>query len=581
MSLLSSKLFPSRNNLEFIFETFSRRKWIVFLISIAIFIITVFSLLFGLNRKLLVGVPAHGGRDIEGVVGTPRFINPLLALSDADKDLTAVVYSGLMRRDATGEIIPDLAEGYSISDDGLSYTFTLKDDITFHDGKKVTAADVVYTIEAIKDPLIKSPKKVNWDGVTVTSPDEKTVTFTLKQRYASFLDNTTLGILPKHLWKDISAEQFSLSTLNIHPIGTGPFEITKMSQDGSGIPTMYELEAFSDFVLGKPYLDVLVFRFYAKETDLINAFRSGEVTAINSISPEQAVTLSKQNIAIKSAILPRVFGLYLDPSQNKLFADTTVVSALELAIPKQQIVTTVLNGYGTPIDSPIPPMLLTREPGAAVIDQDLEKAAALLKKAGWVKNDLGGWEKKTGTGKKAATTTLAFSISTSDTPELKDAANQIKDALTSFGVAVDVKVFEMGALNQNVIRPRKFEALFFGQVINHDTDLFAFWHSSQRNDPGLNIAQYASARADKALETASGTLDAVKRAALYETFEAEVQKDKPAIFIYSPEFIYATRGSIKNNDVSHIATASDRFASVWTWYQNEEHVWPIFAKKNN
>lgn len=581
MSLFSTKLFPSRNELPFVIETFSRTKWIIFLASIALLVISAFSLLFTLNNKVLVGVPAHGGRDIEGVVGTPRFINPLLALSDADKDLTAVVYSGLMRRDASGTLIPDLAEGYNISADGLTYTFTLKDGIFFHDGKKVTTDDVVFTIELAKDPLIKSPKKVNWDGVAVASPDERTIVFTLKQRYASFLDTTTLGILPKHLWKGISAEQFSLSTLNVHPIGSGPFEVTTVNQDKAGIPTSYELKAFNRFVLGKPYLDTLIFRFYAKETDLINALRGGDVMAINSISSEQAVVLAKQGVAIKSAILPRVFGLYLDPSQNKLFADTTVVAALELAISKQTIVESVLNGYGAPIDSPIPPMLLNRAPGEEVIDQDLEKAAALLTKAGWKKDETGVWQKTTGSGKKAATQTLTFSIATSDTPELKNAANQIKDALTAFGVQVDVKVFEMGALNQNVIRPRKFEALFFGQVVNHDTDLFAFWHSSQRNDPGLNIAQYASARVDKNLETASGTLDDAKRVSLYEAFESEVKKDKPAIFIYSPEFIYATKSSIKNNDVTHITTASDRFASVWTWYQNEERVWPIFAKKSN
>lgn len=581
MSLFSSKLFPSRNDIPFVVGTFSRTKWIVFLTSIALFIITAFSLLFTLNSKVLVGIPAHGGKNIEGVVGTPRFINPLLALSDADKDLTAVVYSGLMRRNASGELIPDLAEGYSVSADGLTYTFTIKDNAYFHDGKKVTAADVVYTIESAKDPLIKSPKKVNWGGVAISSPDERTVVFTLKQRYASFLDNATLGILPKHLWKDISAEQFSLSTLNVHPVGSGPFKVTKVNQDKAGIPTSYELEAFSRFILGKPYLDTLVFRFYAKESELISALRGGDVMAINSISSEQAVVLAKQGYAIKSAILPRVFGLYLDPSQNKLFTDTTVVAALELAISKHTIVQTVLNGYGTPIDSPIPPMLLDRAPGEEVMDQDLEKASALLTKAGWKKDENGMWQKTTGSGKKVSSTPLAFSISTSDTPELKNAANQIKDMLTAFGAQVDVKVFEMGALNQNVIRPRKFEALFFGQVVNHDTDLFAFWHSSQRNDPGLNIAQYASARADKNLETASGTLDGAKRASLYEAFESEVKKDKPAIFIYSPEFIYATKSSIKNNEVSHITTASDRFASVWTWYQNEEHVWPIFAKKSN
>ncbi len=581
MSLFSKKLFPERNDIEFIFDTFSRTKWIIFILSIAVFIVTVFTLVFALNQKILVGIPAHGGRSIEGIIGTPRFVNPLLALSEADKDLSALVYSGLMRQDSEGTLIADLAESYDISEDGLTYTFVIKDAAVFHDGTKVTAEDVAYTVGLAKDPLIKSPKKVNWDGVTVTTPDTKTVVFTLKQRYASFLNNATLGILPMHLWKDTTAEQFGLSTLNIHPIGSGPFEVKKVSQDSAGVPTSYNLEAFSKFIFGKPYLDEITFLFYSNETELINAFKSGKVTAINSISPKEAAALEDKNIEVKSITLPRVFGLYLDSTENKLFTDTNVVAAIELAISKKEIVDAVLAGYGSVIDSPIPESLLPRDPKDPVIDQNLEKAASLLEKSGWKKSEGGFWQKKATVNKKTATTNLSFAISTSDTPELKEAANRIKDMLNAFGAQVEVKVFEMGALNQNVIRPRKFEALFFGQVINHDTDLFAFWHSSQRNDPGLNIAQYASARADKDLENASGTLNAVKRAELYDAFAYEVKKDKPAIFIYSPAFTYATNGETKNNDLGTITAASDRFASVWKWYQNEERVWPVFAKKSN
>jgi peptide/nickel transport system substrate-binding protein len=138
MSLFSFKLPSKRLKVEYIFETFSKPKWIIFFISILVFVITAFSLLFALNKKLLVGVPAHGGWDVEGVVGTPRFINPLLALSDADKDLTALVYSGLMRRDGNGNLIPDLAESYEISDDGLTYTFVIRESgCRFHRGASI------------------------------------------------------------------------------------------------------------------------------------------------------------------------------------------------------------------------------------------------------------------------------------------------------------------------------------------------------------------------------------------------------------------------------------------------------------
>jgi peptide/nickel transport system substrate-binding protein len=571
---------PQVTDIESLFKTFSRNKWIVFWISLFVFVGTAFALLYSLNQKILVGIPAHGGGHTEGVVGTPRFINPLLALSDADKDLVAVVYSGLMRRDTNGELVPDLAENYTVSPDGLTYTFAIKKNAYFQNNTKVTAEDVVYTINEAKDPLIKSPKKVNWDGVTATAQDTETVVFTLKQRYASFLDNTTLGILPSKSWQNLSEDQFSLTKLNSSPIGSGPFEIGKITNDGSGIPTSYDLKPFNKFVSGKPYLDRLTFRFYTNETELVNAFRSGAVNAINSISSDKALELSKQGYHVDTTILPRMFGLYFNQSQNKLFTDSRVAQALELALSKKDIIDNVLNGYGAPIDSPIPAMLLGQTPGKDVADQNIDQATNILTAAGWSKDENNHWIKKQGTGKKATTIALSFSISTSDTPELKDAANAIKDSLNAFGAQVDVKVFEMGALNQNVIRPRKFEALFFGTIINHDTDLFAFWHSSQRTDPGLNIASYASARADKDLEGASSTLDTAKRLQLDQAFEQEVAKDKPAVFIYSPAFIYATNDTISNVSLGQVTTESDRLGNVWQWYQNKDYVWPFFAKNN-
>ena len=565
---------------ESLFKTFTRNKWIVFWISLFVFVTTAFTLLYALNQKLLVGIPAHGGAHVEGVIGTPRFINPLLALSDADKDLVALVYSGLMRRDSTGKLIPDIAENYTVSSDGLTYTFTIKKNAYFQDNSHVTAQDVVYTVNEAKDSLVKSPKKVNWDGVTATATDASTVVFTLKQRYASFLDNTTLGILPSHLWQNLSADQFSLSKLNSNPIGSGPFQISKVTNDGSGIPVSYDLVPFNRFVFGKPFLDRFTLRFYSNEVDLVNAFKGGAINGINSISSDKALELSKENYKVRTTILPRMFGLYFNQSQNKIFTDPKVAQALELAISKKDIVTSVLNGYGAPIDSPIPAFLTGQQSDAEVADENIDQAGKILLADGWSKDANGIWTTKQGKGKKVTSVPLSFSISTTDTPELKDAANAIKDSLNAFGAQVDVKVFEIGALNQNVIRPRKFEALFFGTIINHDTDLFAFWHSSQRTDPGLNIASYASAKADKDLESASGTLDDAKRLQFDLAFEQEVTKDKPAIFVYSPAFIYVTNDAISNLTLGQVTTESDRFVNVWEWYQNTDYVWPFFAPRS-
>lgn len=572
-------ILQKRKLLETIFASFSKKEWVIFSILFVALIISTISLLWLVNEKFITTVPAIGGTMTEGVVGTPRFVNPVLAISDADKDITALVYSGLLRKSPDGQLIPDLAKEYTVSDDGLIYTFTLKDDIYFHDDTPVTADDIVYTITLAKDPILKSPKRVNWDGITIEKKDDKTIIFKLKQRYASFLDNATIGILPAHLWKDLTPDQISLSNLNMQAIGSGPYEIKTVKRTSSGIPQYYALDAFKKFALGRPYLSHFVVNFYANEKDLVSALQNGSIEGISAIGPDQASKLKEEGITIKTTNLPRVFGLFFNQNQAPIFTDRTIVSAFDMAIDKEKIIKEVLGGYGTAIDSPIPPHLLSTEELTAPSGTDqssgpqVETAKAMLDKDGWVVGDDGIREK---TNKKKKVTKLAFSIATSDAPELKNAALAVEHDLEAIGVSVDVKVFEMGTLNQNIIRPRKYDALFFGQVINHETDLLAFWHSSQRNDPGLNIALYANAKADKYLEDASGTLDPKKRSDLLLSFEQEVKNDMPAIFVYSPDFIYALNTKTQGIIINKITIPSDRLSSVYTWYKNTDRIWKIF-----
>jgi peptide/nickel transport system substrate-binding protein len=133
-------------------------------------------------------------------------------------------------------------------------------------------------------------------------------------------------------------------------------------------------------------------------------------------------------------------------------------------------------------------------------------------------------------------------------------------------------------LNQNVIRPRKYDALLFGQIVNRDLDLYAFWHSSQRTDPGLNIALYSNVKADKMLETVRTTSDTKVRLEEYRKFATELKTDIPAVFLYSPHFIYVAPQQVKNLVLGNLSTPSDRFNSVYNWYTNTETVWKVFAQ---
>jgi peptide/nickel transport system substrate-binding protein len=589
----SGFFIPKKDSYRKALDSFTPKQWTVFVLLFLGLAVTTLLLIGKVNSFFLKSIPAHGGSINAGVIGTPRFVNPVLAQSDAERDLTSLVFSGLMKKTSDGDIVPNLAESYEISKDGLTYTFVLKPGLTFHDGAPLSAEDVVYTINKIKNPTIKSPKKANWEGVGVTNADERTITFTLKQPFASFLENTTVGILPSHLFSNISDEEFNFSDLNTNAIGSGPFVVKKVNKNSSGIPSSFELKAFDEYVDGEPYISRYTFNFYPNEKELIKAYNNGAIEQINSISPDEAEKLKDAGAQVLSTPLPRIFGLFINQTEAPVFTDKNVVQAFNMAIDKKRIVDTVLHGYGKAINSPIPPTMIGEVQGD-VPAQDKEGALALLKKSGWQLDETGtlvkksstiitpaSKDKKTPAKTKESTTALEFSISTGDAPELSQAANLIKEDLESIGVRVEVKIFETGTLNQNVIRPRKYDMLLFGEIINRESDFFAFWHSSQRNDPGLNVALYANSKVDQLLEEASTTLDKATREQQYMQFEAEVKKDMPAIFLYSPDFIYIIRPDLQGFTLSHITIPSDRLLNAPKWYTAVDRVWPFFIHNQN
>jgi peptide/nickel transport system substrate-binding protein len=566
--LRKSYYIPGENLITETVKSFSLGEKVLFGLFAVILAISSLGLLLRVNRSLMVEVPSQGGSLVEGVVGFPRFINPLIAISDADKDLASVIYSGLMKVNEKGELISDLAEKYEISDDGKTYTFTLKDNLEFHDGEPVTSADILFTIKSVQNELLKSPKRPNWIGVEAESIDERTIVFHLKQPYAPFLDNATLGILPKHIWQNLDAEQFPFSQFNIEPVGSGPYKLKSIKRNSAGVADYYDLRPFSNYALKKPYISTLAFRFFSGESELLKAYAGGDVDSINSINPQKAKEFEQGGQRVEKIALTRIFGLFLNQNQQPIFADKEVRQALEVSLNRERIINEVLYGYATSLNGPLPPGLHgeTVKPETTA---NIDKATSILEKAGWKKGENGKWSKKTSKG----TTELAFSISTADAPELSRSANIMKESWEALGAVVDVKIFESGTLNQTVIRPRKYDSLFFGEIIGRDLDLFAFWHSSQRNDPGLNVSLYTNLRADKLLEEARALSDKEERRIKFTNFEKEVREDVPAIFAYAPDFIYILPEKLRGFEMSSLTVGQDRFNGISNWYIDTDYVW--------
>ncbi len=563
---------PIPKKIALAIKTFSFTEKIIFFLFFVVFVISGLLIIWGINKYFLVDVPSKGGSLVEGIVGSPRFINPLLAVSDADKDLSSLIYSGLLKATSGGVLINDLSKEYSISENGLEYTVTLKDDVHFHDGEPITADDIVFTVKRAQDSSLKSPRRLNWVDVMVEKINEKQIKFILKQPYSPFIENLTLGILPEHIWKNLDADQFSASLFNTEPIGSGPYKLKKVKRNSGGLPILYELTPFDKYTLGETYIEHLTLRFYTNEDDLIEAYTGGYVESINGVPPQRIDNILKKGTVVATSPLPRVFGLFFNQNQAPVFVNKEVRTALNMSLDKERIVREVLRGYGSVLNGPV---LLDKSAKATSTFSGIDSAIALLTKNGWTLNEKTGvMEKKI----KNDITPLSFSIATGNAPELKQTALIMQEEWKKIGADVNIKVFETSNLNQDIIRPRKYDALLFGEVTGRDLDLFPFWHSSQRNDPGLNISMYVNSKADKLLEEMRSTTDATIKKEKYLAFESLVAEDIPAIFTYSPDFIYLVPTKIKNLTLGNITAPSERFMNIDEWYVQTNKVWKIFVK---
>lgn len=537
-------------------------KFVLAVLSLCIVVTSALGL-EALTRSVMVEVPARGGALTEGVVGAPRFANPLLALSDADRDVVALTYAGLMGYDAQGELTPVLAESYTIAEDGQTYTFVLREGVKFSDGRPVTADDVVFTITRAQDPGLKSPELANWANIAVSATDARTVEFRLPQAYAPFLEETTLGILPAHLWRDITNEEFPFSTYMTEPVGAGPFKVTRVVRSRGGSIEAYELTAFNDYALGRPYLNGMRLLFVSDEEELRSAYVRGAVESAHGISTPNAIR----------APYARVFGVFFNATEERAFAELGVRKALSIAIDRERLTEETLQGFASPVTGPVPP---GSGVGATPViipagEERLPAAREALTEAGWE------WSDETSLWSKEGDD-LQLTLRTSNVPELRAVASRIQADWQELGVPTTLELYDPASLTQEVIRPRSFSALLFGMVVGQERDLFAFWSSSERNDPGLNLTSYANRSVDSLLSAIRTESDRKAAQADLEEAVGLIAEDYPAAFTHAPDFLYAVPRDLRGIALTQVTAPSDRFKAVYAWYRHTQYVWPFLAQ---
>lgn len=658
--LLKFKKWPSKSQWRQLLKILSKKEKVVFFVFLFLFFASFLSLVINFYLKNTEVVPTPGGFYTEGIVGSPRWINPLYATAnDPDRDLVELIYSGLMKYDGEGKIVPDLAKEYEILEGGKVYEFYLKENLFWSGGKALTADDIIFTIESVQNPDLKSPLRANWLGVEVEKISDREIRFELKNPYAPFLENTTLKIIPKHIWQDIAPQNFPLAVYNLKPVGSGPYKLKTLNQDKEGKIISLTLNRNPYYFNKTPNLKEISFKFFGNEEDLIKAYRKGEIEGISLTSLNNLPNLSKST-NLYSFSLPRYFAVFFNPDKSKTLAETEVRQALNYGTNKEEIIEKVLGGKGKVAQSPILPEVYGFNLPEKNYQFDLEKAKELLDKAGFVENEEGirekfvkkepafqlksnlkvgsqgqeirelqkclsgdpeiypegeitgyfgektktavikfqekykdeilkpqGLEKGTGEVLKATrnklnevcfkpseeTLPLKFSLITVDQPQLMKVAFQLKEQWLKLGVEIEIKTFDVSAIEREIIKPRNYEAILFGEALGAIPDPFPFWHSSQKKDPGLNLASYENKKCDTLLKEARETLNREEREEKLEAFQTLLIDDAPAVFLYNPDYLYLVPKEIKGINAKIIIDPSKRFSDVENWYIETKRVW--------
>ena len=518
-------------------------------------------------------VPNYGGSFSEGIVGEPRYINPLLSQNnDVDRDLVSLVYSGLMKYNEEGKLVPDLAKSYEISGDGLNYTIYLKENAKWQDSVPITAEDVVFTVQTAQNPDYGSLQRINWQGVDVEAVDKYTVVLKLKNKYAQFLNNLTLNILPQHIWQNVKPVNFALSDFNLKPIGSGPYKFKKLKKDNAGRIKSYELESNNNFYDGRPYIGLIELKFYDSEDEMIDEYNKNSIENMAFVSANNLKRVKfKKRLNIEELKLPRFFGVFFNQNENKILLDKNIRLALNYGTDKKDIINKILGGKGIETNSPMIGEVLDIADDFKKYDYDTEKAKKLLADSGWSNPDdkgvLNKKEKVKSKKDKPTTEKLTLQLTTPTWSELTNVANLLKEQWAKIGVELVIEVLPAPNLQQ-IIKERNYQMFLFGEILNMDPDPFSLWHSSQKRDPGLNLALYDNKSVDQLLEKARQTLNPLERMKQYQDFQKLVIEDVPAVFLYNPLYIYAQTNNIKGFNNKIISMPSDRFSNAEKWYIN-------------
>jgi len=519
-------------------------------------------------ERATTAIPTHGGEYVEGVVGQPAYANPVLALTEIDRSLVRLIFSN----------VPALAEKLEAGDRQRSWNIRLRENLTWHDGAKLTSDDVIFTIQKIQDPESRSPLALSWQGITVRRVSELEFIIQLPSPYIFFTENlNNLFVLPKHLFADIPTSNWRLSAYNLKPIGSGPYQFDSYHQQPDGFIDRYALRAIrtpSSLPPGRadtPHVAAFTMEFFRNMDEAFKAFNAGKIDGLGGVDMTLLNAIQRP-YTLHAFTTPSYYAVFLNGTHNNALKEPVVRSVLSRAVDREMLVSRALEGYGLPQAGP----LLESSPQATSTEVSTStpraSSSSLSNEAQLIQElEAAGWKMTTSSEARVrfegnASTTLKATLLVPQVPFLITTAEMLRDSWQRLGVAVTLRPTTPEEILASAIRNRDYEMLLFGNVLNPAEDLFPFWHSSQRFYPGLNIGLYNNKKADALTEEIRGESNEENRENKLAALATLITADVPAIFLYSPEYLFVTAKNVGGVQPRRIANPPERFLNAAAWY---------------
>jgi peptide/nickel transport system substrate-binding protein len=470
------------------------------------------------------GKPAYGDSLVEGTIGEPSNLIPILASDSASFDVAALVYNGMLKYDKNLNLVGDLAQSWDISPDGLTITFRLRKGLKWHDGGDFTSRDVLYTYHVTIDP--KTPTAYAEDFKQVKkaeAPDPYTFRVTYGRPFAPALASWGMPILPAHL---LEGKDITKSPLSRNPVGTGPYRFKEWIAGQKVV-----LESFHSYFEGRPFIDRYVYRIIPDTSTMYMELKAGglDMMSLTPVQYRRQTETPEFTSHFNKYRYPSSTYVYLGYNlRNPLFTDKRVRQAITSAISKDEIIQGALLGMGQAAHGPYKPGTWQYNSTVKDLGFNPEKARTLLAEAGWKRGSDGMLVKD---GRP-----FRFTVLTNQGNEQRlKTAQIIQQRLKKIGIDVKIRVLEWSSFITHFIDKRNFEAVILAWTITQDPDIYDVWHSSKTGPKELNFINFKNAEVDRLIEEGRRTFDREKRKKCYYRIQEILAEEQPYTFLYVPD----------------------------------------------